>query len=1425
MAEIDSLQVKIEVDSKQAVDGVQQLVSTLEKLKKATSSVKATKTVNAINKIAEAVKKMPKMTKVATLSELSKALSSLPANIKFPKNIAGQLDKLNASLGKISQTNINKLQQIGTAFSTITANNKAKIPSLNVRGKSTGNRTGYKRHDVVKELLNAGAVLHMIQSGTDVLHGFINKSMEYTEDLNLFTASMGEYAKSASDYADKVSRVMGIDPAQWLRAQGIFQTITEGFGVASDRALIMSRNLTQLGYDLSSFANIPVDLAMEKLTSGISGELEPLRKLGYDLSMARLKAEALALGINKNFNEMTQAEKAQLRYVAILKQVTVAQGDMARTLDTPANQMRIFSAMTAQAGRAIGNIFIPMLNAILPYAIAVMKVIRALADTIASLFGFKLPKVDYSGVTKGAKAMGGLADNAGKAGGKLKGASDEAKKLKNNLLGIDELNIIPQQDTPKGGGGAGGGGGGDLGLGYGFDFKLPEYDFLKGLTDGKVSKALDNIKNSAKKLAPVLGALGMAFAGVKLLDFIAGLLGVKSLLPALGLASWASIAGGMLLFLGGAILYASGAVDAIMNGMNWQNLVKMLAGMAGMISGIYLVMKPLSSTLAPMVAGLTAVATGFTLLWISLRDMREHGVNAINILGGGAGLIALVAGLAVAMKNFPILVAGFNISPILAPLAGVIGSLQLVNNALLDMFKNGASFENVGLLIAGAIGVITASVWALNSALAVNPIFMAITAVAIVASIGVSLLSLNESLRKTGEEAYKASDHFKIMEQSIKESEDRMNVATEVSGKLKSSMEELSNIRLDGNVAQKLAEDIMSLNEKAVLTSSEIATMKWKADQLNEITNGKVNIEFDETTNRVKQTREEVEKLIVSYKQEAETKALQEIYTEALKAKYKAQLDYNNEIKKASDYNEDLAKVMEELKNVSSFWNPTYYNMLKAKEEEVANARDKAVESAKAQIEAITQSENAISTVGDKITDIMVNGAEATDTMTQSVTKMQGELDNVAKGMTSSGKYIAEGLQKGIDENLNGGKTKTIWQTMLEGFQRICEMHSPSRVFMRYGNYISEGLILGISDSSVDPTEAMKKLATNICSKFIEIANNNKFKTFATDTITGFKAGIEEGYINAQSSVSTWVQGIKSWFTDSEGINATTFGTFANNVITGFKERISTHHTDSKSSILSWATGVKDWFVKDGGASKETFGGYAKDVVDGFKDKIESVKSTVKDKMVSLANYVKDNFKNPNGVSLRSTFESIGHDVMEGFKAGLEKAKRVVGDAVNTVTSFVTRKAKKGLDVNSPSRVFKRIGYSVTEGLALGISTTTPDVLKTIDVLTSEMGKADPTVSYTVDTSNVKMNDDLSFMGVQNPTVTKQTEVAVGGFKEGMAEFYKEYLEPTMREMAGDVKRQANKKEETIVQIGNRTVHDVVTEQRNANGYSFVTER
>lgn len=333
----------------------------------------------------------------------------------------------------------------------------------------------------------------------------IHKSNEYVENLNLFNASMGQFASEAQKYAEHVGEVIGIDPGEWMRNQGIFMTLATGFGIVSDRAYIMSQNLTQLGYDLSSFFNISYEDSMQKLQSGISGELEPLRRLGYDLSQARLEAVALSLGIDQTFASMTQAEKAQLRYYAIMTQVTTAQGDMARTLDAPANQLRILQAQASQAARALGNIFIPILNAALPVAIALAKAVRILAASIASLFGFSLPDVDYSGVISNVSAgVDDLGENLDKAGG-------SAKKLKRYLMGFDELNIINQTDASGGGGGGGVGGGSD------WDWDLPVYDFLGDAVSSRVDElmkkfepTLNWIKDHLDEILAVAEAIGVA---------------------------------------------------------------------------------------------------------------------------------------------------------------------------------------------------------------------------------------------------------------------------------------------------------------------------------------------------------------------------------------------------------------------------------------------------------------------------------------------------------------------------------------------------------------------------------------------------------------------------------------------------------------------------------------------------------------------------------------------------------------------------------------------------------------------------------------------------------------------------------------------------------------------------------------------------
>ena len=359
-----------------------------------------------------------------------------------------------------------------------------KIKSINLGLSAVNNKSSKSFLRLGSKAIIGGISLQKV---ADAVSSWIKESNDYVENLNLFTASMGKYAGAAKEYAEIVGEAMGIDPSAWMRNQGVFMTLGTGYGVAGDRAAKMSQQLTQLGYDISSFYNISVEDSMQRLQSGISGELEPLRRLGYDLSQAKLEAVALSLGIDKAVSSMTQAEKAELRYYAIMTQVTTSHGDMARTIEAPANQLRILTAQVTQAGRALGNIFIPALNAILPYAIAALKVIRELANSVANLFGFALPEVDYSGITSGASDASDVLDEA----------TESAKKMKKTLLGIDELNVLGDTSGANGSTESSGGG---------FNFDLPSYDFMGDITKNadKAYKTMKKILSPLKKIINLL---------------------------------------------------------------------------------------------------------------------------------------------------------------------------------------------------------------------------------------------------------------------------------------------------------------------------------------------------------------------------------------------------------------------------------------------------------------------------------------------------------------------------------------------------------------------------------------------------------------------------------------------------------------------------------------------------------------------------------------------------------------------------------------------------------------------------------------------------------------------------------------------------------------------------------------------------------
>jgi hypothetical protein len=380
-------------------------------------------------------------------TQLSKDLEAVDMD-KF----ASTIERLTAAMAPLA-TEMDKIARGFSAFpqriQTFIKNNEASTKSVK-KAEPTWQKffetisKGSKKSssgltNFAKQLFSIATIKKVWLKATDSLES----ANEYIEALNLFYVSMGSYAEKAQDYANLVGDSYSVDPGEFMRMQAIFMDISKSFGAASGTAYTMSKALTQLTYDISSLYNLKVDESLNKVRSALVGEIEPIRALGKDLSVANLKLLATELGITANVDAMNQSEKAMLRTISLLRQSKSAMGDMARTLEQPANQFRILKAQLTLLSRAIGDLFLPLVQKVLPYMTAFIKVSQRIVMAFAELAGFKLPKFDYADtIVGGNEDIADSADSAAKS----------MKKL--YQLSFDELNILGSQNTGSSGSGA-----------------------------------------------------------------------------------------------------------------------------------------------------------------------------------------------------------------------------------------------------------------------------------------------------------------------------------------------------------------------------------------------------------------------------------------------------------------------------------------------------------------------------------------------------------------------------------------------------------------------------------------------------------------------------------------------------------------------------------------------------------------------------------------------------------------------------------------------------------------------------------------------------------------------------------------------------------------------------------------------------------
>ena len=557
----------------------------------------------------------------ADANKAENALDKLAQNFKDLKAALGPLANMNV---KVSNSFNNTTKNINK---TTNATNKYKN-STDKASKSTKSYTDKLAQQISKFRTLYGA----FKNAANMMAGLFNESNDYIETLNLFEVAMGKNTDAAKEFAEAVQSKMGIDSKDWMNYQAIFQNLATGFGVASDSASVMSKNLTQLSYDLSSIYNTDVETAFDKLSSAMSGQVKGLREFGIDTTVATLQEYALSKGIDKSVRSMTQAEKSMLRYNYIMEQSRDLGywNDMAKTIITPANSLRILTAQITQMKRAFGNIISVVATQVIPYVQAFVELVTEGANRLANLFGFKLP--DLNG-NKFSQSFSDAEEDA-------EGVEDSLKKIKKQMMGFDELNVISNPDSDS----SGISNSIDNALG---NMGLIEYDFLKNLDLSGLDKVKKKLNGIGKALKPIATLVAGIFAVGVVMKWVTAIgTGIAAITAAL---YGSNIGFAFLAWAGGAATFSE-SLSYLSGTMS--TLQKAFLGIATVIAEflvVFSVVKSLTidisngtATLGQYITTGIALVGAFGAAWIALSIVFES--TPIGALV--SGLVLLVAAIA-----------------------------------------------------------------------------------------------------------------------------------------------------------------------------------------------------------------------------------------------------------------------------------------------------------------------------------------------------------------------------------------------------------------------------------------------------------------------------------------------------------------------------------------------------------------------------------------------------------------------------------------------------------------------------------------------------------------------------------------------------------------------------------------------------------
>lgn len=1227
---------------------------------------------------------------------------------------------------------------------------KSQLDSLSKNnGLSNFNKQAKQSTSILSALqktFNFSAIYLGARQVLSTLTDMTNASVDYAETANLFNVSFGkgleglnQYYEQALDFQERLEEKLGINIEESMRYQALFNSMTKSMGLGANYAYTLSENMTKLGYDLASLYNIDPESAMTKLRAGLAGQTEPLRELGLDITEQSLKPVAQSLGVNESIRNMSQAEKAVLRYIAVLRQAQIAQGDFARTMDSPANQLRIFNAQVTAFKRNMGNLWQGILGGILPYVNAVMMVINELLKMVAKLFGFEVSSQPIDiGTSIGA---GDLASDLGDA-------NKKAKELKAQLMGFDEINNINlDNDTSSGGGSSGGGAGG-------IDQRL--LDALKGYDNwmDKISNKATEIRDkildwlgvtdgtykNLKRIGEVVAAVGIALGTWKISSAVTNLL--KNLGVLKGHQAF-QLAFGITLLATGIFAQYKGTKHLLDGDIDLFTLLETFLGTTSGAFGIVSILK--ATKLGKSLSLGNKLKVGFgVMLGIQGVQVFLDGISEGDIKKTLLGAFEGVTSLSVAFN-------GLFGKKLLTSIKNTIGSISSFGIATVNSFKNarasglslGQSFITAGKdamnlvptsvkVGAGILGITTSCVSAYNSMKQFSEgsistgeaIAQAGTSIAgaaasgamlgsVIPGIGTALGALIGTIGGTissiiglsnatnnytydtselKEEINSLSESYKNNKKSIEDNVTANLAELDYVEQLKNSLSEM--IDTNGKVKQGYEE-----RAKVILGElSEALGEEYTMTDNNIHINGELVDSYGELDDAINTT-------IENKRKEIELDATKDLLTEAIKQEAKAK----NEVAKAQEnLNEKIAK-----------YNENPWNIIDA---------------------------NAVNEANDALEEAQKNLSDATDDVTQyskeftdKTVQLTGEF---SAQMIEQGDITKETLQSLAKDNTavfleELSKLDSSTQGVYLQLATTMDTLSPEIIEKwRQLGAESEGSCLG--SLSVLPGDVQATILSSITT--VDNMNDGMKMAWSTLAITS-----KDDFNKALSSLPADVQGtILASVIAVQGMTETTKEAYNNLSTEGkaaFNNTMASMDTDTKNKIQSAVNEInrKQW---EAGQAGSNVGTNAKSNFDsGLGDTNQSGKNFVQGFLDIVSQH------SPLGI-LR-TVADLGIRIVSSFNGGLQEqspSKATKLSAKYFVQGFTDK--MKQLTPNLLEQV---------ENLGVGITDKFDENLKVTDILNGFTVKPN---DYKIKTSQI-----IDY-GTISGNINTQTKVATDNLPE-----------------------------------------------------------